>query len=144
MADLADSNVWLALTVDRHAYHSDALTWFDRIAERHAACFCRMTQLSFLRLCTAKIFLKEDALTNAKAIETYRAFRADPRVGWADEPADLDAVWFDLGRLPSSSPKRWMDAYLAAFARRSGMRLVTFDHGFRQYRKAGLELLELG
>jgi toxin-antitoxin system PIN domain toxin len=143
MADLADSNVWLALTVDRHAHHPDALAWFEGIEERSSVRFCRMTQLSFLRLCTSKVFLQEDALTNAKAIQTYRAFQTDPRVGWADEPAGLDAAWLDFAKLSSSSPKRWMDAYLAAFARLAGMRLVTLDRGFRQYRKAGVQVLEL-
>jgi predicted nucleic acid-binding protein len=103
MTDLPDSNVWLALTVDRHEHHPVAVTWFDGIRERNAVRFCRMTQLSFLRLCTSKVFL-----------------------------------------LPSSSPKRWMDASLAAFARLAGMRLVTLDRGFRQYRKAGVQVLELG
>jgi uncharacterized protein len=144
MIDLADSNVWLALTVDRHAHHPVAVEWFNEIEERGAVRFCRMTQLSFLRLSTSKVFLQEDALTNAKAIQTYRAFRTDPRVGWANEPARVEAAWLEFARLSSSSPKRWMDGYLAAFARLAGMRLVTFDHGFRQYRKAGVEVLELG
>ena len=41
-----------------------------------------------------------------------------------------------------SSPKLWMDAYLAAFAELSGMRFVTFDKAFRQFPK--LDLLLLG
>jgi predicted nucleic acid-binding protein len=39
------------------------------------------------------------------------------------------------------APKRWMDAYLAAFAIAAGQRLVTFDQGFRSY--AGLDVLML-
>lgn len=36
-----------------------------------------------------------------------------------------------------------MDAWLAAFAIRSGMRLVTFDREFERYRAEGLDLLLL-
>jgi predicted nucleic acid-binding protein len=36
-----------------------------------------------------------------------------------------------------------MDAYLAAFAIRAGMRLVTFDRGFEQFVSLGLDLVLL-
>jgi predicted nucleic acid-binding protein len=35
----------------------------------------------------------------------------------------------------------WTDAYLAAFARSAGLRLVTFDRGFARF--SGLEVLLL-
>jgi len=38
----------------------------------------------------------------------------------------------------------WMDAYLAAFAVETGMRLVTFDRGFQKFVPLGLNLLLLG
>jgi predicted nucleic acid-binding protein len=36
-----------------------------------------------------------------------------------------------------------MDAYLAAFALGGGLRLVTFDRGFKAYARQGLRLLIL-
>lgn len=52
----------------------------------------------------------------------------------------MEAKWFALARLASPAPKRWMDAYLAAFAMCAGMRFVTFDAGFEQFVPLGLDL----
>ncbi len=35
----------------------------------------------------------------------------------------------------------WTDAYLAAFARVAGLRLVTFDSGFSKYKDLSWQLL---
>ena len=48
---LADSNVWLALTWDRHPQHSQAARWFDSVGDA-ALLFCRFTMLGLLRLLT--------------------------------------------------------------------------------------------
>lgn len=82
-------------------------------------------------------------MTNEQAIRAYRQFRLDPRVGWMDEPARLEEKWFAAASLKSSAPRRWMDAYLCACAQLAGLRLVTFDSGFRQYESGGLDLLLL-
>jgi len=68
-------------------------------------------------------------------------FLALPEVQSLVEPAGLDEQlgrFCDLGR---TSPNLWTDAYLAAFAKCAGLRLVTFDHAFARF--AGLELLTL-
>jgi len=140
---LLDSNVWVALTIDRHEHHQEALAWFDEIPDDRSACFCRMTQNSFLRLVTSTAIFREDAMSNEQAIKAYRQFHFDPRVGWIDEPEGLEAEWFSGASVRSPSPKRWMDAYLYAFARLTGARLVTFDSGFRQYKADGLDLVLL-
>jgi uncharacterized protein len=143
MLSLPDSNVWVALAIDRHEHHEAALAWFDEVADDHSACFCRMTQNSFLRLVSSKSIFKEDAMTNDHAIKTYRQFRLDPRVGWLGEPPMLEARWFADASIKSPAPKRWMDAYLSAYARLAGAQLVTFDAGFRQYQPTGLDLILL-
>jgi predicted nucleic acid-binding protein len=56
--------------------------------------------------------------------------------------AGLDRRWRQLAARDAASPKRWMDAYLAAFAQAGGYRLVTTDAAFRQF--AGLDLVLLG
>jgi len=82
-------------------------------------------------------------MSNDLAINVYRQFRLDPRVGWMDEPAGLEDDWFAAACARSPAPKRWMDAYLCACARLTGARMVTFDSGFRQYESGGLELVLL-
>ena len=79
---LLDSNVWVALSFDRHEQHREALAWFDAVPDDGSACFCRMTQNSFLRLVSSKRIFQEDAMSNDLAINVYRQFRLDPRVGW--------------------------------------------------------------
>ena len=137
---LLDSNVWAALTIDRHDHHGKALQWFDRAPEDRSTCFCRMTQNSFLRLISSEKIFREDAVSNREAIAIYSRYRSDPRIGWIDEPRGLESVWLNAATYRSPSPKRWMDAYLFAYAILSGAEIVTFDRGFRQYQTEGLKL----
>jgi uncharacterized protein len=137
---LLDSNVWSALTIDRHAHHAKALEWFDRTPENRSACFCRMTQISFLRLISSEMIFREDAVSNQEAIAIYWRFRSDPRVGWMNEPPQLETIWLKEASHRSPAPKRWMDSYLAAFAILSKAAVATFDRGFRQYESKGLKV----
>lgn len=140
---LLDSNVWVALAIDRHEHHREALAWFNEVPDDRSACFCRMAQNSFLRLLTSKGIFQEDTMTNEQAIRAYRQFRLDPRVGWIDEPEGLEEKWFAAASVRSPAPKRWMDAYLSGCARLAGARFVTFDSGFRQYESDGLDFVLL-
>jgi len=58
------------------------------------------------------------------------------------EPPGLEGQWTSFALRASASPKLWMDAYLAAFARAGGYRMVTTDVAFRQF--PGLDVLVLG
>ncbi|MEW6283542.1 MAG: PIN domain-containing protein [Candidatus Eremiobacterota bacterium] len=49
------------------------------------------------------------------------------------EPVGLDVHLRALTCSRLVAPKLWQDAYLAAFARASGLRLATFDKDFRQF-----------
>lgn len=140
---LLDSNVWVALAIDRHEHHREALAWFNEVPGDRSACFCRMAQNSFLRLVSSKSIFQEDTMTNEQAIRAYRQFRLDPRVGWIDEPEGLEGKWFAAASLRSPAPKRWMDAYLCACARLARAQLVTFDSGFRQHESGDFELVLL-
>ena len=62
------------------------------------------------------------------------------RDGWLGEPAGLEADWFALASLRTPAPKRWMDAYLCAFARSVGADLVTFDRGYLQFEGDALKI----
>ena len=140
---LLDSNVWVSLAIDRHEHHLLALDWFDKASGDASACFCRMTQNSFLRLLTLKALFEEDTLTHRQAIAAYRLLCQDPRVGWLGEPEGLEANWFTLASLRTPAPKRWMDAYLCAFARSVGANLVTFDRGYLQFEDHALKIILL-
>ena len=45
---LPDVNVWIAIAADEH--HATAGQWFDTVSV--PVCFCRITQMLFLRLLT--------------------------------------------------------------------------------------------
>jgi toxin-antitoxin system PIN domain toxin len=123
----------VSLAIDRHEHHLLALDWFNKVPGDESACFCRITQNSFLRLLTLKALFEEDTMTNSQAIAAYRRLRQDPRVGWLREPEELESEWFALASLRTPAPKRWMDAYLCDFARSIGADLVTFDRGYLQF-----------
>lgn len=55
----------------------------------------------------------------------------------------LGSAWPEVADQKVSSPKRWMDGYLAAFAIAEKLRLVTFDRGFRSFESKGLDLMVL-
>jgi uncharacterized protein len=138
--DLLDPNVWLALAAEAHVHHGRAqLYWAKEAAPRTA--FCRVTQLAFLRHLTNQTIMSDQVLTPLAAWKKHGEFLALPEVQFLSEPASLEEwlrKYSDLGRM---SPNLWPDAYLAAFAKSAGLRLVTFDRGFSKFR--GLDLLLL-
>jgi hypothetical protein len=63
------------------------------------ACFCRPTEMAFLRLLTTAAVVGEDlVMTNAQAQDLYLKLRTDERVGWLDEPPGLREAWFRHAR----------------------------------------------
>lgn len=135
--NLSDSNVWLALAIERHVHHSAAREWFDTVGTAGSVLFCRATQQSFLRLLTTTSVLAPyglTPLTNQQAWGAYEALLADDRIRFEPgEPAGIEQAWARWATRPTASPKLWMDAYLAAFASRSGATLVTTDRSFFQF-----------
>ena len=143
---LADSNVWLALALSKHAFHAAARAWLAKQTPREPVLFCRATQQSFLRLLTTQAVLAPygiPPLSNKAAWSAYEGFRADERIAWAVEPRGLDPHWKKLAAGPKASPKLWMDAYLAAFALAGSFSLVTTDQAFKQFKGLDLHLLAL-
>jgi uncharacterized protein len=69
----------------------------------------------------------EDAIDRSQAWRSYDLLWADERVQWADEPAELDAVWRAISARDDKSHKLWTDDYLAAFAQASDAILITLD-----------------
>jgi predicted nucleic acid-binding protein len=62
-----------------------------------------------------------------------------PQVDLIDEPPELARHWRQLGAIEQTAPKRWMDAYLAAFAMAAGVLLVSLDRDFSHFEQQGLK-----
>ncbi|MEA2601733.1 MAG: uncharacterized protein QOF89_2725 [Acidobacteriota bacterium] len=138
--DLPDVNVWLAFSVADHVHHQRARRyWYEESADQLA--FCRVTALGFLRLATNAAAMGGQPLTVPQAWQAYGDFRRLPEVVLAPEPVGCED-WLEqwaLGDSPAS--RQWTDAYLAAFAKAGGLRLVSFDGDFNHF--DGLDLLRL-
>jgi uncharacterized protein len=123
-----DINVWVALTYGSHRQHVIAASWFDRLMSQTAG-FCRLTQLSFLRLLTHPAIMQDEVKTQREAWKVYDQLCDDSRVTFYPE-RDPDAVENEFRGLTATAqfaPQQWPDAYLAAFARAEDLILVTFD-----------------
>lgn len=132
MRFLPDVNVLFPLMVSRHAHRSAALEWFDGRNEGQVA-ICRLTKLGVLRLlCTPQI-MGADVLTPKAAIEAFGALEDDERIVFAAEPEGVDDVLKRFVARCATTPNLWSDAYLAAFAKQAGLKLVSFDRGFAKF-----------
>ena len=140
ITDLLDVNVWLALAAEAHPHHLPARDYWENEAAPRSA-FCRVTQLAFLRHLTNPAIMGDQVMTPSAAWAKLREFLALPEIQDLAEPPGLDAPLEEFCNLGRTSPNLWTDAYLAAFARCAGLRLVTLDHGFSRF--SGLELLIL-
>jgi len=137
---LPDINVWLALTFSAHSHHAQAKAWFETTPSSSCA-FCRMTQQGFLRLCSNPAIFKSDALNLRQAWKAYDALQGDHRVYFELEPVGIEDAWRRLTNLQAHSPKKWNDAYLAAFSEKAELRLVSFDRGFKDFKDLRLKIL---
>jgi uncharacterized protein len=122
---LVDVGVWLAAVWGRHVHNPIAADWFGKEAD--AIAFCRVTQMGLLRLLSNPAIMGGDAVDRSQGWRIYDQLWADERVLWADEPADLDAVWRAISARDDKSHKLWTDDYLAAFAQAGDAALVTLD-----------------
>jgi predicted nucleic acid-binding protein len=96
--------------------------------------------LGLLRLLTNPQVMEEETMTQRGAWAAYRRWFEDGRVGFLSEPAasDFEHVFQAASLRARPATELGADAYLAAFARIAGLRLVTFDRSFPKL--AGLEL----
>jgi uncharacterized protein len=125
-----DANVWLALLWGRHIHSDKASEWFEGLSDEKLL-FCRITQMTVLRLLTTTAVMGEDVKKMHQAWALWDQVCADDRIEFLSEPEAIEKEFRKFSSLASSSPKVWMDAYLLAFAAVAGMKLVTFDQGFR-------------
>ena len=126
-----DVNVWIALTLESHVHNAIAARWLAGLGRDSSLCFCRITQLSLLRLLTTQAVMGSEVMSQAEAWRVYDHWLEDTRVLFLNEPAGLELAFRALSRRRDPSPKNWTDAYLVAFASASGLTLVSFDQGFQ-------------
>jgi hypothetical protein len=134
-----DVNVWIALAVADHPHHAAASRWWN--GNSAITGFSRITQLGLLRLLTTASVMGGVPLSNATAWDVFDAFSADERVRVFPDFPTLDDSFRVLSSTAQSSPKMWVDAYLAAYAIANRATLITFDRGFQRF---DVELLILG
>jgi hypothetical protein len=102
---------------------------------------CRISQLGLLRLFSNPVVMQSDVCTTDRAWRLYDTLMSDDRFVFRGEPTRMETKLRELTRGFPFSPKLWQDACLAAFAAAAGLRLVTFDGGFRKFK--GLDCLVL-
>ncbi len=137
-----DINVWVALAYRGHQHHAVAAAWFERLTGE-TVCFCRFTQLGFLRLLTHPVVMRQEVKTQLEAWKAYDLLASDVRVAFYPEP-NPDAAESELRVLTATNrfaPQQWPDAYLAAFAKVAGFTLVTFDRALSKLARADVLLL---
>jgi uncharacterized protein len=134
-----DANVWLALIWRRHSHSEKAQEWFAESAEEKFF-YCRVTQITVLRLLTTSSVMGSDTRKMSEAWELWDKVCADDRVAFLPEPEIIEHEFRRLSGSNTPSPKIWADSYLLAFARVAGLKLVTFDRGLHS---KGAEVLIL-
>jgi len=138
-----DVNVWVALTYQGHTHHEAAARWLASLGDDDRLHFCRVTQVSLLRLLTTEAVMgAADVLSPVEAWKAYDQWLADDRVSLLAEPPNIDSPFRALTKQGHSATKDWADAYLAAFASAAELQLVSFDQGFRGKVKS-LQLLSI-
>lgn len=142
-ASLLDSNVWLAAAFAEHPAHAVSRRVLCSASPDEPALWCRATQQSFLRLASTPVITQAYGVpkaSNGDAWAAMQTFLALPQVDGIDEPPELGRTWCRLGAIEQAAPKRWMDAYLAAFAITADLALISLDQDFRQFEPEGLTL----
>ena len=126
-SNFLDANVWLALLWSRHAHSERARVWFEGASEEQFF-FCRITQLTVLRLLTTQAIMGSDTRSMSEAWKLWDRIWEDDRFVFVAEPEGIESEFRARSQSLSASPKVWADAYLLAFATVAGLKLVTFDH----------------
>jgi len=134
-----DANVWLALLWSRHIHSEKAKSWFER-SEEERFLFCRVTQMTVLRLLTTEAVMGKDVKGMREAWGVWDQVCADDRIEFLSEPEAVEKEFRELSSLGSPSPKVCVDAYLLAFASVAGLKLITFDQRLRS-RRAEVQIL---
>lgn len=136
-----DVNVWVALTYRGHKHYAAARTWLDSVPNDSELCFCRLTQLGFLRLLTTAAVMENKVLSQSEAWDLYDDWLENGHAAYVEEPPAIELTFRSHSESGQAAPKDWADSYVSAFAQVSGFRLITFDQVLHR-RTAGAVLLK--
>jgi toxin-antitoxin system PIN domain toxin len=125
-----DANVWMALLWSRHIHSATAKAWFEEASDERFL-YCRFTQVAVLRLLATENLMGLDTKTMPEAWNVWDRVCADDRIAFLPEPAGIEREFRSRSRLSSRSPKVWADAYILAFAKVAGLKLITFDRALK-------------
>lgn len=142
-ACLIDTCIWLAVSFEAHPCHLQSRRALLEATPDRPWLWCRSTQQSFLRLASTPTLTSAYGAAKATNLDAFNALQALsglPQVAFAEEPPNLMADWARFAGLDQPAPKRWMDAYLAAFAAGGNWRLITLDQDFLKFQNQGLDL----
>ena len=98
--------------------------------------------MSLLRLLSNPGVMGQDVVSRGDAWRVIDQLRADERVLWSEEPAQLEAAWRAISARDENSHKLWTDDYLAAFAQVAGATLATLDRKLH-YRYPSVRIVTL-
>jgi toxin-antitoxin system PIN domain toxin len=141
MGYLADVNFLVAILHARHAFSKRAIFWLGEQEEPRSILLCRVAQMGALRVLTNPRWLKTEVLSAAAVWDGWDLAFSDHRFARVEEPPRIEMEWRRLTRAFPTGRCADSDAYLAAFARTGGYRLLTFDRGFRQFEGLDVEIL---
>jgi len=116
-----------------------AQSWFEGLGDEKFL-FCRITQMTVLRLLTTEAVMGKDVKGMREAWALWDQVCGDDRIEFLAEPEAIEKEFRELSSLASASPKVWVDGYLLAFASVAGLKLITFDRGLRS-RRAEVHIL---
>ena len=122
-----DVNVWIALTYRGHIHYTAAKMWLNSLSDDTEICFCRLTQLGFLRLLTTPAVMGNKVLSQSAAWDAYDDWLDNGHAIFVEEPPSVNPAFRSFSQPGHPRPKDWADSYVAAFAQVSGLQLVTFD-----------------
>jgi toxin-antitoxin system PIN domain toxin len=141
MPSLCDVSFLLPLCHGQHEHHLPAKKHLETVSANGELVVCRNGQWGLLRLLSNPAVMQSGVCTTDQAWKVYDTMMSDDRFAFRREPPGMETQLRELTHGFTVSPKLWQDAYLAAFAVAAGLRVVTFDSGFRRFK--GLDPLVL-
>lgn len=140
--DLLDNNILISAFRQDLENHSVSKTWLEGALNHGRAIRIFPTvEAGFLRITThPKIFNPPSKMTEASAF--LNALSQAPTVEVVQWTPGCRACWLGLCAELKLSGNDCNDAMLAAVALEKGLRMVTFDKGFKCFPNLRLQLLE--
>ena len=138
--DIPDINVWIALTIPSHEHHHRAQLYWNNEAKPQLS-FCSITMIGLVRVCSNAPIAKGTTLSKEDAWSIYVDWAKQPEVSYLRENENTRTEFIRIVSDGLTTRHTWTDGYLAALAKSTGSRLVSFDGDFKVF--DGLEFLHL-